>query len=108
IWSWANDEVLVFLFANEVRGLVIRHPYRAVTGRGLRIDDKESVLKDIYPERPLIETLSTASPKGRGSARSASYVEIYRYDELGIGFEIQDKRVRAIALFPARPPQAGE
>src|SRR5439155_9232418 len=50
--SWSNNKVLIVLQKNEVRAVVIHEPYRAATGRGLKIDQSESKLKDVYPELP--------------------------------------------------------
>jgi hypothetical protein len=102
VLSWANDEVLIFVEEGLVRAMIIRHPYFAASGRGLRIGDKESRLKDIYPERPKIETHDITARAEKRGPRTARYLETYRYDELGIGFEVQDKKVTAIVLYPRR------
>jgi eukaryotic-like serine/threonine-protein kinase len=106
VLSWANEQVLVLLHEDTVRAIIIHQPYRAATGRGLRIGDSESRLKDVYPERPTIETLPIPAKTVKAATRPAGYLETYRYDDLGIGFEVQDKRVKAITLFPS-PGQRG-
>jgi len=102
VLSWANEEVQVLLHQGVVRAIVIRQPYHAATGRGLRIGDTESRLKDIYPERPVIGTHDVITPRGKTGSKVSRYIETYRYDELGVGFEVENKRVTAIVLYPPR------
>ena len=105
--SWANEGVVVLFHDDAVRAIIIHQPYRAATGRGLRIGDSESRLKDLYPERPLLETLPLQTQSAKSPSKPPGYLETYRYDDLGIGFEIQDKRVRSITLFPSRAQRDG-
>ena len=51
-------------------------------------------------------TLPIPAKTAKTPTRPAGYLETYRYDDLGIGFEVQDKRVKAITLFPS-PGQRG-
>jgi tRNA A-37 threonylcarbamoyl transferase component Bud32 len=101
---WHNDTACVILHDNIVRAVVIRAPYRAATGRGLAIHDKESYLKDLYLEKPTsITPLDAPSSTAKTAAKSSNYLEVHRYDDLGVGFEVQHKRITSITLYPPSP-----
>src|SRR5437879_1466092 len=108
VLSWANEQVLVLLHRDVVRAILVPQPYRAATGRGLRIGGTESQLKDIYTDRPDIQTLPLTLHPEKSGPKATGYIETYRYDELGIGFEIQDKKVTSIVLYPSRSQRDAE
>jgi len=108
VLSWANEQVLVLLHRDVVRAILVHQPYRAATGRGLRIGGTESQLKDIYTDRPDIQTLPLTLHPEKSGPKATGYIETYRYDELGIGFEIQDKKVTSIVLYPSRSQRDAE
>jgi len=102
VLSWSNQRVLVFVKDDVVRALVVHEPYHAVTGRGLRIGHSESKLKQLYPEEPQLGTRPLPEDE-KARKRSARYVETYRFDKLGIGFEVLEQRVKSIVLYPPHP-----
>jgi hypothetical protein len=102
ILSWSNQQVLVLFKDDAVRAIVVHEPYHAVTGRGLRIGHSESKLKQLYPEEPQLGTRPLPEDE-KVRKRSARYLETYRFDNLGIGFEVLDQRVKSIVLYPPHP-----
>ena len=74
----ADDRVCVIFFEDKVRAVVA---HRGQTGRGLKIPGSHRQIDQLY----LSETSEDAN---------------VRYDALGIGFEIRQGKVTAVALYP--------
>ena len=61
----------------------------------MKIHDSVETLERLYPETPDIHVVPLAGKAG-------SHVNVYRYDDLGIGFEVQAGKIAAITLYPLR------
>lgn len=124
--SWSESEVRVVLLGDRVRAVVVRSPHRAATARGVRVGDSLAQLERAYPEKPSIDTFSIQPTEAKAHApipRMSSMLfasaaegsllvskpprrwgKVYRYDALGIGFELLDEKITAIALYPPKSP----
>jgi serine/threonine protein kinase len=100
---WSKGRIGAVFHDNLVRALVVGPDQKAETGRGLRLGDHEIKLEHLYPEKPDIGTADASATTGHGFRKSATWVKIYRYNKLGIGFEVQDEKVVSMTIFP---PQA--
>jgi tRNA A-37 threonylcarbamoyl transferase component Bud32 len=99
---WSGDEVCVVLNDSKVRGVVVHAPHKGQCPRGVRLNDSIERLKGAYPE----EASSITPEPLRGAAAkagAAKHVDVYRYDALGVGFEVQAGRVIGITLYPSKP-----
>ncbi len=95
-WT-SNNSICAIFFEDQLRALIVQQTNTGATGRGLKIGDRKSRVMDLYPEDPS-ETLVLDIPeKGAVPTRKC---EIRRYDALGIGFEMREKTVTAITLYP--------
>ena len=101
--AWSKGQICAVLKDNILQALVVRQPARAENGRGLRVGDNESKLESLYSEKPEIGTADAPPSIARGFRKSASWIKVYRYNALGIGFEVRDEKVRSITLFPPQP-----
>src|SRR5262249_20791080 len=118
-----GDSVFVVLAGNRVRAVIIHDAHGGETGRGVRVGDTESVMKQRYPEEPALGKFSIktnerafplAPPVGGlafasskppvGGPNAPQWGETFRYDELGIGFEIVGDKITAITLYPPKGP----
>jgi serine/threonine protein kinase len=117
---WSNGEVCALLHDNTVRALVVHKRHLGSTGAGIRIGDSEQELKsryslDLDPETKIfhfknddrsrlgpdgLQGVFTSGKPTNTSKRSTSGMA-YRYNSLGIGFEVVNEKVTAIALYPA-------
>ncbi|MFL5245398.1 MAG: protein kinase domain-containing protein [Gemmataceae bacterium] len=116
---WSNGEVCALLHANTVKALVVRKRHFGSTGRGIRVGDTETEIKNRYsldldPEtkifhfksddrsshwtHPLPGVFTLGKPGG--SSKQTTSGMAYRYNSLGIGFEVVNEKVTAIALYP--------
>ncbi len=97
-WT-SNNSICAIFFEDKLRALIVRQPNTGATGRGLKIGDRKGRVMDVYPEDPS-DTLvvDIADPE---KSKPPSKLEIRRYDALGIGFEMRDKTVTAITLYPS-------
>jgi hypothetical protein len=95
--AWPKEQVaLVLQKYTQISAIVARAPGTA-TARGLKIGATESQLEKLYSERPTITTVDVPASGGK----PARWIKIYRYDELGIGFEVEREKVTGITLYPA-------
>lgn len=96
-WS-ADDRVAVIFHGEKVRALVVREPHEATTGRGLQIRASVADVYNLYNEvTPRVEHIKLSQdedPTGK------DWIEIRRFDQLGIAFEIHRARISAITLYP--------
>jgi tRNA A-37 threonylcarbamoyl transferase component Bud32 len=72
---------------------VISHDRSAVTSRGVKVGDSVSRVYDQYPEGG--ESKDAKLPDG-------THVEVRRYDEFGVGFEIRKSHVTAVTIYPPK------
>jgi tRNA A-37 threonylcarbamoyl transferase component Bud32 len=101
--QWKNHEVCVLLRQDVLQGMVVRYPHKGENGRGLRVGDKESRLVHLYSSEVAMEdSFVIEAPAATLAAQTAKKGKVYRYDALGIGLEIQNEKVTAITLYPAR------
>jgi hypothetical protein len=99
---WHKDQVCAVFKDNIIRALVVRAYTRAQNGRGIRLGDHESKMESLYTEKPEIETVDVPAAAGRHARKSANWIKVYRYNKLGIGFEIRDEKVVSMSLFPVQ------
>jgi len=95
--AWPKAQVIVLLSKGSLIQAMTVHAHGTATARGLKIGDSEARLEQPYPERPSLFTLDLPFVPGR----PAHWIKVYRYDELGIGFEVEKETVTAISLYPA-------
>jgi hypothetical protein len=99
---WADKQVYAVVQQNQVRALVTRAP-RAASGRGLRVGDGLRRLDDLYGEEVAHEE-AFRTQEGEGPSTPAGVPgKLYRYDHLGIGFEVVGGKITAMTLYPAQP-----
>ncbi len=99
VLGWPRNGVYVVLQNNQVAAAIIRAS-GASTRRHLKIGAKVYEVRRLYPEIPSSEGKALAQGSEQHSSRP-TYVEIFRYDQLGIGFEVRDGIVESITLYPA-------
>ena len=99
-WNSKSSICGVF-FEEKLRALIVQEPYAGATGRGLKIGDRNSRVMDIYPEDPSETLLLDVPDQDAKVRRPGQKIEVRRYDALGIGFEMHEKKVTAITLYPA-------
>jgi tRNA A-37 threonylcarbamoyl transferase component Bud32 len=98
--GWPRNGVDVVLYENQVVAVIIRAS-GASTRRHLKIGAKVNEVLRLYPEVPSIEV--KMPPEGIEHHSSLpTHVEIFRYDQLGIGFEVRAGIVESITLYPAK------
>jgi hypothetical protein len=99
---YADNRLSLLLRHNVIRAIVVRVRHKAPTARGLDVGDSEAQLIHLYPEIP-------SSVRG-ASAAGGPTIKIYRFDNLGIGFEVGNEHVVAITLYPAKaaPKMVGD
>ncbi len=90
---WSEHQVAVVLKDDTVRAVAVREPQPAACPRGVRIHDDLNRLTALYPEPREVKNVTADGARA----------EVYRYDALGIGFEVHGGRVVAIALYPKTP-----
>jgi hypothetical protein len=100
--SWHDEQVNVVLHENAVRlVLVAVRTHRAASGRGIRIGDTEGVLIHAYADQVAVEVPARVPQASSGSGkRQRRTGKIYRYDNQGIAYEVENEKVTAIALYP--------
>ena len=98
--TWSKEQICAVFKNNVVQSLIVRPHARAESGRGLWLGDNETKMERLYPEKPEIVTADAPRTTGRGLRKSASWVKVYRYNKLGMGFEIRDEKVVSMCLFP--------
>jgi serine/threonine protein kinase len=98
--AWFKGQICAALRDNVVQALVIRQPFKARNGRGLSMGDNEAKLEDLYPEKPDIDTVDAPPTSGKSNRKTARWVKVYRYNALGIGFEVRDEKVKSMTIFP--------
>ena len=106
VLSWRKGQVEAVIDAGRLRALAIHVPYRAGSGRRIKIGDKEARLIHQYADAVAVES-SHALPDQKGQAKTgigARKAKIYRYDELGISYEVVNELVAAIAVYPPVQP----
>jgi tRNA A-37 threonylcarbamoyl transferase component Bud32 len=102
---WSEKNVCVLLGQSGVRGVVVRGPHPAVSGRGVRIGDTAQRLEERYAEEPEMSTFHERPAAGGSPPPAAKWGKIYLYHALGIGFEVQDGKLTAMTLYPPRPKE---
>jgi tRNA A-37 threonylcarbamoyl transferase component Bud32 len=86
-----------------VQAIVLRSPREGTTSRGLRMGAGVADLFRLYPETPT-EVIQKELPRTSGKGDRATHIEVRRFDQLGIGFEVREGHVTAITLYPAVTP----
>jgi serine/threonine protein kinase len=99
-WNSKGSICAVF-FDDKLRALIVQQPYAGATGRGLKIGERNSRVMDIYPEDPSETLVIDVPDQDAKVTRPAQKIEVRRYDALGIGFEMHEKKVTAVTLYPA-------
>jgi serine/threonine-protein kinase len=98
-WN-SNNNICAIFFEDRLRALIVQEPLNGSTGRGLKPGDRSSRLMDVYPEDPSDVTVLDIPGSDAQVMRPLQKIEIRRYDALGIGFEMHDRKVTAITLYP--------
>ena len=104
VLSWSDRHVSVVLLQGIVRAVVVRAPHPGESGRGIKIGHRDAHMKRVYSEeQPQVGTFALPVPTEKTSSRPrGGWGEFYRYDSLGIGFEVEGERVTAITLYPRK------
>jgi len=116
----SKDGVFVLLHENQVRAVVVHESHAGLTARGVKVGDAEDVLKHRYPEKPETHTFGLKNSEREASLFPAPNIRVYsssappkggnvpqwgmvfRYETLGIGFEVVENKVTSITLFPPK------
>jgi tRNA A-37 threonylcarbamoyl transferase component Bud32 len=88
---WNQEQTLCVLLHQGKVAAVVARDRGAATARRMKVGGGIQTLYKLYPESA--QTQDVRLPGG-------GHVEVRRYDDLGVGFEIQDLQVIAITLFP--------
>jgi serine/threonine protein kinase len=96
-WN-TNNTICAIFFEDRLRALIVQQPNAGASGRGLKIGERKSRVMDVYPEDPS-DTVVLDVPDHEKSTNMVK-LEVRRYDSLGIGFEMHDKQVTSITLYP--------
>jgi serine/threonine protein kinase len=117
---WSKDRVFVLLYGDQVQAVVVSETHAGTTARGVKVGDSEEFLQYRYTEQPDIRSFrlkdgeraalmkptpharvfsSAPPPKGK---EPPQWGKVFRYETLGIGFEVVENKVTAIALFPLK------
>jgi hypothetical protein len=99
--TWHDGRLGVIVEQNQVRGVIVRAPQPAETGRGVRIGDTERRLKQRYDEPNDLDKEHYEVDESAGHKRTAWGV-IYRYASIGLNAVIRDERVSGFALYPPK------
>src|SRR5439155_5194035 len=117
---WSNDQLYVLMFQQQLQAVILHKRRAGSTGRGIRVGDTEATLRQKYPEQPdthtfsikpgdrdarllpLLPTVVYASAPASGKHKPDEWGEVWRYDSLGIGFELVNGKVSAITLYPPK------
>jgi hypothetical protein len=104
---WEQQHVTALVRDNEVRALIVAQPHKAASGRGLSIGDEEGRIVHVYSsvELPEMGEFHTSPPSSPPPGWKAKKGRTYRYNSLGIGFEVIDEKIAGITLFQARPSE---
>jgi tRNA A-37 threonylcarbamoyl transferase component Bud32 len=95
--AWPKEQAALILRKyTQISAIVARAPGTA-SARGLKIGATETQLEKLYLERPAITTVDVPASGGK----PARWIKVYRYDALGIGFEVEHEKVTGITLYPA-------
>ena len=98
--GWPRNGVDIVLHENQVVAVIIR-ANGAATRRHLKVGAKVNEVLRLYPEVPSIE-VKMPPEGGEHHSMQPTHIEIIRYDQLGIGFEVRAGIVESITLFPAK------
>ncbi len=104
VLSWWDKKMCVLLRNNLVQAVVIRDLVKTNNGRKVQIGAAEATVMHAYTneDAPDIKSIPEPGAKDEAATRSHTKGRIYRYDSLGIGFEIHEERVTGITLYPPR------
>jgi hypothetical protein len=91
-----DEAVCVVFVGGKARGLAVRKPHAGATARGVGVSGPLSAVAARYGEDFRQDVL----PGRAGEAETLVRV----YPKAGVGFEIQNGAVTAVALFPAASP----
>jgi tRNA A-37 threonylcarbamoyl transferase component Bud32 len=95
VLHYADDQLGFIVRENAVLAITVHARHKAPTARGLDVGDSEEQLIHLYPEVP-------TSVRGvDASKESIRPIKVYRFDSLGIGFEVANGHVAAITLYRA-------
>jgi hypothetical protein len=93
-----DERVCVIFYDGKVCAMVVREPHVAATGRGVKVTGTVQDLFTYYADAtPRVSNVKLPQKKDKAGEE---HIEIRRFDELGIGFEIERARVTAITLYP--------
>ncbi len=90
-----DDRICVIFFEDRVRAVIAQ---RGQTGRGVKTQSWASEVISRYAEDATEETRVLVNQATQVVEKK---IQIRRYDTLGIGFEIHQNKVFAVALYPA-------
>jgi serine/threonine protein kinase len=120
VLHWSKDRVLVLLHGDQVRAVVVHETHAGTSARGVKVGDSEEFLQYRYTEQPNIRSYrlkdvergtslnpalnarifsSAPPPKGK---EPPQWGKVFRYETLGIGFEVVENKVTTITLFPPK------
>jgi tRNA A-37 threonylcarbamoyl transferase component Bud32 len=91
--STEGSRPTVVIFYNGKVVAVVSHDRAAATSRGVKVGDSISRVYDYYPE---------GGESKEAKLSDGTHVEVRRYDELGVGFEIRKSHVTAVTIYPPK------
>jgi hypothetical protein len=98
----ADNKVCAIFYENKLRALVVQESHDGATSRHVRIGSKAGTVLNAYPETPSEEWLVNDVPgETPGKTKTG---EVRHYAALGLGFEMVEGKVWAIALYPPAKP----
>jgi serine/threonine-protein kinase len=95
-----DERGCILSYEKSVCAVVVRSPHKAATGRGLRMDASVADMLRLYPEEHQLDAVKVGTSAGK--AGPGGQVDVYRFDRLGIGFEVQGARVVGMTLYQPR------
>ena len=98
--GWPRNGVYLVMHDNRVAAAVIRAS-GASTRRHLKNGANVHEVYRLYPEVPSFEG-KMPPDNAENHSSLVTHVDVFRYDQLGIGFEVRAGIVEAITLYPAR------
>jgi tRNA A-37 threonylcarbamoyl transferase component Bud32 len=103
VLQWRNHAVCAVLRQDVLQALVVQYPYKGENSRGVKIGDKEARLVHLYSaEIAREDSFVVESERAAPVVHAPKKGKVYRYDALGIGFEVQNERVVGITLYPVK------
>ncbi len=89
-----DEKVCVVFVDGKVRGMAVQAPHAQLKDHGVGVSSTQSVVTSAFGEADQTVVLPAPHP---GSPK----IHVWTYQSAGVGFELQEGVVTAVALFPA-------